>query len=152
MLNLKKCSPFAISLWLLTSCATSPPDVYAFKPLDERLSVDPASGHTIWSPDPICEEKIQEPSCAYGVSIVTGTEIYIGELPAHQFNKKPWSQLREESVMLPSVESYAPLAAFIINTCKQDNCNDQVDAFKVKLDSLNGIGDVLNPPPMGGAQ
>lgn len=136
---------FAILLCSLISCATTPPDVYVFRGLDERITVDPVSGHTLWSPDPLCMQNIQEASCAYGVSIVTGKEIWVGELPAHLYNKKPWSQLRGESVYLPAEESYAPLSAFLINTCKQDGCNDTIDRFKVKLDSLNGLGDVLNP-------
>jgi len=74
---------------------------------------------------------------------VSGKEIYIGELPAHQLKGKKWSQLKAESVYMPAVESYAPLSTYIINTCKKDNCSSQVTGFKVKLDSLNGIGAVI---------
>ncbi len=56
---------------------------------------------------------------------------------------KPWSQVRRESIYLPAEESYAPLSTYIINQCKKSNCNEQVNAFKVKLDSLNGVSAVL---------
>lgn len=87
-------------------------------------------------------EKIKEPECGHGVSIVTGTEIFVGEKTL--FNKKPWSQLKRESIYVPAVESYAPITEYIINSCKQANCNDQVDAYRVKLNSLNGIQDVIS--------
>lgn len=60
-------------------------------------------------------------------------------------DKKPWSQVKAESVYLPAEESYAPLAASIINDCKKFSCSDSVDAFKVKLDSLNGVAGALAP-------
>jgi hypothetical protein len=54
-------------------------------------------------------------------------------------NEKPWSQIVSESAFLPAEESYAPLSAYVINSCKKMNCDDKVTPFKVKLDSLNGI-------------
>lgn len=56
---------------------------------------------------------------------------------------KSWSKLKEESAYLPAVESYAPLSTYIINSCNKMHCSDQVDRFKVKLDSLNGVAGAL---------
>lgn len=81
-------------------------------------------------------EKIKEPECGRGVSIVKGEEIFIGELDGHLFNGKKWSEIRSESIYIPAKESYSPLAAYIIDQCKAANCEDDVDRFKVKLDSL----------------
>lgn len=59
-------------------------------------------------------------------------------------DKKPWSLVKEESIYLPAVESYAPLSTHIINECQKIKCSAQVDAFKIKLDSLNGISGALS--------
>jgi hypothetical protein len=91
-------------------------------------------------------EKIKEPSCGHCVFIVSGKELFIGEKPEHYLDKKPWSTIVQTSVMLPAIESYSPLSKYIINSCKKMNCNDQVDRFKIKLDSLNGVkGAIENP-------
>lgn len=129
--------------WLLSACTPKPPDVPACEHLRQRLSNDPVTGHLILSPSPTCEEKIGEPECGHCTYIMSGKEIFLGELPTHLLNGKKWSELRASSIYLPAVESYSPLATYIINSCKKMNCDSQVDRFKVKLDSLNGIGDVL---------
>lgn len=87
--------------------------------------------------------KIGEPECGHGTYIMSGKEIFVGESPKTFFNKKPWSQLRRESILVPAVESYSPVSKYIINSCEKMGCNDQVQRFKVKLDSLNGIEEVL---------
>lgn len=135
----------AILLCCLTeSCTKPPPDVFAFKQLKPRVIVDKVTGHEILTADPICVEKLQEFECCYGVSIVSGSEAYVGEKKEHWFQgKKPCSQLVEESILLPAEESYAPLATFTINTCKEMHCSDKVSAFKIKLDSLNGVSGAL---------
>lgn len=94
-------------------------------------------------PSPICMEMIGEFECGHGVFIMSRDEIWVGENKAHWFNGKPWSQLKRESVFVPAVESYAPLSQYIINSCAQNNCNDQVNRFKVQLDELKGIGAVI---------
>lgn len=65
---------------------------------------------------------------------MSGREVYVGE--KDKLNGKPWSQLKMESVLLPATESYAPLAAYIINACKKSGCSKDIEKFKVKLDSL----------------
>lgn len=56
---------------------------------------------------------------------------------------KPWSTVKKQSAYLPAIESYAPLSTYIINACEKMHCSDQVDLFKVKLDSLNGVAGAL---------
>ncbi len=87
---------------------------------------------------------IKEVECGHGVSIVKGREIYVGEKTL--FSGKPWSQLKKESVYVPAVESYSPLATYIINTCKKDNCNDDLTRYKVKIDSLKYLSDLWKRP------
>ena len=142
------CSLFAISLLFLTSCATmpKPPDVPACENMKERLYQDPATGHQMFAPSPTCMAQIGESSCGHCVYIVSGKEAFFGELPAHQLNKKPWSTINLTTVQLPAEESYAPLASYIIDACKKMDCNSQVDAFKVKLDSLNGLKPAAQNP------
>lgn len=138
-----KCWLFAISSWFLTSCAPKPPDVFVFKPLKMRQSEDPVTHHLILTADPVCMEHIKEMECCYGVSIVSGSEFFAGENKEHLFKGKGCKQLIEESILLPAVESYAPLATYIIDSCKKMKCSDQVDAFKIKLDSLNGVSGAI---------
>jgi hypothetical protein len=137
---------FAILSWLLTSCATVPPDVPACQHMASRLYQDPKSGHTIFAPSPTCMKQIGEAECGHCVYIMSGKEVFLGEQKGHWLNNKPWSTLRAQSVYLPSAESYAPLSTYIINSCKKMNCSDDVDEFKVKLDSLNGLPGALSNP------
>ncbi len=102
------------------------------------------TGHLLLTPSPTCLKQVGEPECGHCTYIVSGKEIYVGEAEKYQLNKKPWSQIQNEGIILPAVESYAPLATYIINSCKKMNCQDDVTRFKVKLDSLNGVKDVVN--------
>lgn len=138
MPNKIRCLLSLSSLWLLASCAT-PPNIYAFEHLDSKMLIDPDTKHEVLVPSPACFKALGEFECGHGVAIVTGDEIFVGENPKFWFKGKPWSRLRRESVYLPAEESYAPLATYVINSCKQNNCDDQVNRFKVKLDGLNGI-------------
>lgn len=123
------------------------PDVFVFENLVPHRGTNPTTGHIELRPDPACVKAIQEIECGHGVSMVTKREVFVGEGPATFFNKKPWSQLKRESIYVPAQESFAPIENYIINTCKQNNCNDQVTKFKVKLDELKSIGAVLSPSP-----
>lgn len=124
---------------LLSGCSVTPPDVPACEPFIEHQSLDPISGHVLLKASPTCMKQIGERECGHCVFIMSGKEIFIGEDPKTWFKGKPWSQLRAESVLMPAEESYAPLAAFVINACKKMNCSADVTRFKVKLDSLNGL-------------
>lgn len=70
-------------------------------------------------------------------------EAYVGEGKEHLLSGKKWSEIKSESVYLPAVESYAPLSTYIINSCEKMNCSEQVDRFKVKIDSLGSIGSAI---------
>lgn len=144
MPNKLKWLPFVISFSLLTSaCAPKPPDVPACEQLSQRLYTDPVTQHQMLSPSPTCMKQIGEVECGHCVYIVSGNEVFIGEAKGHWLNGKPWSQIKASAVYLPAVESYAPLSAYIINACEKMGCNDDVDKFKVKLDSLNGVKAVI---------
>lgn len=142
MLKIKNLLLFTILLCSVTSCRT-PPDVFAFETYDQRLVKDATTGHTMLMPSPYCVKHIDEPSCCHGVSIVRGREVYVGEKEEHFWKGKSCSQLIRESVHLPAVESFAPLSTFTINECKRNKCSDKITPFKVKLDGLTSIGDVI---------
>lgn len=146
MRKLRNSLLFAISFFYLTNCTAPPPDVFVFKHLKQRIQIDPGTGHLTITADPICLSKIQEMECCYGVSIVSGSEVFIGEREAHWFKGKACSTLVEQSILMPAVESYAPMATYIINQCAKMHCSAQVDAFKIKLDSINGVGGALSNP------
>lgn len=122
-----------ISLFVLANCAHKPPDVFAFKSLEQYLVIDPVTGNLFLEPSPACMEAIKEAECGYGVSIVTGQQVYVGEKTL--FNKKTWSDLKSQSVYLPAQESYAPLSTYIINACRKANCDSEVNRFIIRFGS-----------------
>lgn len=139
MKRLNKCkSKLLITLsFLLTSgCTLSPPDVAVFENLQQYLANDPVSGHLILKPSPTCMKEIGEAECGHGIFTVSKKQVFVGERPENYFNKKPWSVLRQQSVLVPAEESYAPMAAFIINSCKKNHCDKEVEKFKIKLGIL----------------
>lgn len=142
----KKWLFFAASLLCLSSCTPKPPDVPVCEHLAQHLSNDPVSGHLILNPSPTCMKEIGEAECGHCVFIVTGNEFFLGEGKDHQLNKKPWSKIRTESVYLPAQESYAPIAAYMIDSCKKMHCSDELEKFKIKLNSLNGVAPALSNP------
>jgi hypothetical protein len=126
-----------ISLWLLGSaCGPKPPNIPVCKDLKQRL-VSVSTGHLILSANPVCFKEIGEVECGRCTYIVSGKIFFIGEQKKNEFGGKPWSQIRRESILIPSKESYAPLAAYLINSCKKMGCSDEVTRFKVKIDSLD---------------
>jgi hypothetical protein len=132
----------------LVACAPKPPDVPACESLEQYLAIDSETQHLILKPSPTCAKQIGEFECGHCVYIVSGKEIFIGEGKAYQLNGKPWSQIKHEAVLLPAVESYAPLAAYVINACKKMHCSDDIARFKIKLDSLSGVTAAIpNPSP-----
>lgn len=134
--NVMKLKLSIVLLICLISCTPKPPDVPICENLQQHLSLDPTNGHLILKPSPTCIKEIGEIECGHCTYIVTGKEIYLGETKEHQLNNKPWSQIKAESVLVPSEEAYAPLATYMINACKKMNCNDDLTRFKVKIESL----------------
>lgn len=123
----------------LIDCTPKPPDVPACEHLAQRLATDPVTGHLLLKPSPTCMKEIGEPECGHCVYIVSGRQLFIGELDPHKLNGKSWSKLRQQSVYLPAEESYKHLATYIINSCAKMGCSDDVTKFKIKLDSLSGV-------------
>jgi len=147
MPKLPKLMPFILSSFCLISCALKPPDVPVFEDLQQWVGTDPVTKHLILNASPMCMLKIQEVECGHGVFIVSGKEIYIGENAPNLYNGKKWSQLKSESIYCPAKECFAPIETYMVNTCAQNKCDNTIDAYKVKLDSLNGISGVLATPP-----
>lgn len=136
---------FVYSSPLLLSCGGATiHDVPVFEDMQPRVITDSMNQHLMMIPDPVCQKEIGEIACGHGVFIVSGKEIFIGEAPAHMYKGKPWSVLKEQSIYVPAVESFAPIEQDLINMCAKNSCNDQVDKFRVKLDSLNGVKAVLS--------
>lgn len=130
---------------LLSACAVKPPDVAVFEKLSQRIIDDPSTGHIILKPSPVCMKEIGEPECGHGTFIMSGKEIYVGESDKFHFNGKSWKQVQKESIYVPAMESYGPLSEYMINSCEKNNCSKEVQKFKIKIDSLKEIGDVINP-------
>lgn len=130
---------------LLNACAPKPPDVPVCEKLVQRLATDPKTQHLMLTASPTCMKQIQEPECGHCTYIVSGKEIFVGENKKTWLNNKPWSQIQKESILVPAQESYAPLSSYLINSCEKMNCDKDVQRFKVKLDSLSSVGEVLNP-------
>ncbi len=139
-LNKMKFRPLILLLsWAISACIPKPPDIFVFENLAQHLATDPVTTHLVLTPSPTCMKQIGEMECGHGVAIVSGKEVYIGDGPTHLFSGKSWTQVKLESIYLPAVESFGPLSEYIINACKKMNCNKQVDAFKVKTDSLKDV-------------
>lgn len=126
---------------LLTSCASlpPPPDVFVFENLEQHLVVDSETGHLLLKPSPACMKEVAEPECGHGISIISAKVIYVGEAEKVRYNGKPWSQIRRESIMMPAQESYAPTISWIINACAKLKCSDEVNRFRVKIESLDPL-------------
>jgi hypothetical protein len=133
-LNAMNLLPLMFLSLLSINCAhRRPPDVPVFKHLRQRLALDPVTQHVILKPSPTCMKEIGEPECGRGKFIMSGKVIFVGEAPKTHFNKKPWSQLKRESILVPAVESYAPISTYIINACKELKCDDEVTRFQIQL-------------------
>lgn len=115
----------------MPSCAIRPPDAMAFHELNAELDYDPITDHLLKKPSPACEKAIQEPSCGYGVSMLTGQTVFVGNSKGHEWNGKTWDQIKAQSVLLPAQESFAPIADYIVNSCEKMHCNEEVDRFRV---------------------
>ncbi len=123
-------------LSLLPSCTPKPPDVPVCENLSQVITKDLDSDHLIIHASPACKKNISELECGHCTYVISGKEIYVGNLREHYFNRKSWNEIKAESILVPAEESYAPISTYIINSCKKMNCEESVDRFKVKLDAL----------------
>jgi hypothetical protein len=126
---------------LTLSCNPNIPDIFVFELLSQSLSKN-SKGDVLLTASPTCMAQIKEPECLHGTSIMTGTQIYVGQLTL--FKGKTMKQLQTESLLVPAIESYAPLETYIVNSCKKLHCSKQVEEFRVKLNGLNGISGAIN--------
>lgn len=92
-------------------------------------------------------KQIGEPECGHCVYIVSGKESFLGEKEGTWLNGKPWSKLRAESVYLPAKESFAPVATYIINSCRKMGCNGELERFRIRLRGLKAAVDNLDSGP-----
>ena len=128
------------------SCAKAPPDIPVCGLLKQYMAQD-ENGHMILKPSPACMSAINESECLHCTNVVSGKETFVGEVSPHFLNGKSMTQIIEESIYVPAVESYAPLSAYIINECKLANCSDKVDRFKVKVDVVTPPQPISATPP-----
>ncbi len=96
-------------------------------------------------------DKLGEPECGFCQFLISNNPTYIGTYSIYQHGKrralevgeKNWPQLKSKAVILPARESFAPLKAYTINLCKSTNCDKTVTDWRLKLDSLDGLGAIL---------
>lgn len=92
-------------------------------------------------PNPTCLKEVGEMSCGFCVWTISQKSQFVGEGDKYKLNGKPWSQIKREMIGMP-LESYAKFKAFTINMCKKTNdCSKDIDKWRVKLDSLDSIGE-----------
>ena len=120
-----------ISCALLGSGCIELPDVPACRDIPSR--VVNREGRVFVEASPLCWEHTQELSCGHCVYIKSGREVFVGESEKTRLFGKKWSELRDQSVLLPAAESYAPLSVYLINSCKRLKCDGSVEKFLVKI-------------------
>ncbi len=137
---------------ILSSCRSLPDVPLACRPLDARHEyIKDDFGITVdhMTPNPVCMAEIGEPQCGYCTWTISDKEKYVGEAEATHLYEKPWSQIRDESILSPS-EAFAAVKAWVVKMC-YDNPDvagcAEVAKWRVKLDAGDSIGDVINPTP-----
>lgn len=126
-------------VFLLSGCV-SPPDIPACRPLNAMKVVTevPDIGRVVTErPNPKCMKAIGESECGYCVWTISDRTQYVGEASKHHLNKKPWSAVMREAVLVPATE-YAKVKKFVIDSCKKSNeCAENISRWRVKLDALD---------------
>lgn len=102
---------------------------------------------TLQRPNPACMKNIGEPYCGYCVYTLTDKGVYIGNEWNHLLplkgKKKTWDTVVQEALVLPA-ESQADIKAFGINVCKiSGQCAQEIDRLRIKLDSLDSVGEAF---------
>lgn len=138
-LNKMKLLPLILLSFSAINCVPKPPDVPVCENLTQHVAIDAITDHLVLIPSPTCRKQTGDPECGHCTYMVSGKEIYVGEGKDHLLNGKTWSRIKLESIYVPAVESFGPLSEYIINSCKKLNCNDQVDALKVKINKLSEV-------------
>lgn len=98
----------------LTGCATRPPDT------EVCVELDPSRGF-----------------CTFTIS---DREFYIDENNPHDFQDgngpQTWWSIRPAMVMVPP-GSYAKLKSYVVKTCKQQKCDQQIGAWERRVKKLD---------------
>jgi len=139
---------FALTALLLSSCVSVPPDGPVCRPLVERvIEQKDAFGVVtkIVRPNPKCMKSCGEARCGYCVWMMSDRTQYVGEDKKFWLYGKPWSQIQQEATVVPS-EFMARLNAHMIKACKESGCDQQVNKWRVKWDSLDSIIDLTKSP------
>lgn len=135
-------------LILLSSCASKPPNV----PGCRRLAAKYEVVYDVFGipttnvyPNPVCMKEIKEIECGRCAWSLEKKEQYVGEAKETWLYGKPWSQLTHEAVIIPS-EAYAKIKTYMINSCKEQNCDKVIAGWRIKLDAWDSAGNT-NPKP-----
>jgi hypothetical protein len=98
----------------------------------------------------VCAKQIGEATCGYCTWTNSDKTQYVGEAKKTWLYKQPWSKIKDLGVITPN-ESLAKLKEAINSQCRDDDgpigdqCKD-AGSWRVKLDSLDSIGDVISQP------
>lgn len=139
---------FALIALSLNSCVSVPPDGPVCRPLIERVIEQKDAFGVITKvvrPNPKCMKACGEPRCGFCVWMMSDRTQYVAEAKKFHLYGKPWSQIQQESTIVPS-EFMARLNAHLIKVCKETNCDQQVNRWRVKWDSLDSILDLGKSP------
>ncbi len=135
-------------LSLLSSCAIKPPDGPVCRPLNaKRIVTKDPFGIPVEKirPNPVCIAEIGEPECGRCTWTISDRVKFIGESEDHHLYGKPWSLIKIEAVIMPS-EYFAGLKSYIVKSCKELKCDDQIPRWRIKVDSIDSVGDLIASP------
>ena len=105
---------------------------------------------TVMRPNPVCMKEINEPYCGVCTYTISDKTVYVGNDWNHllevQGKKKTWDTIVEEGFTVPA-ETQVAFKAFAINVCKNTGaCAQEIDRWRIKLDSLDSVGKSLKKP------
>lgn len=142
---------FSSLIILQLSCTTL--DVPVCRELKSKITVTKdAFGipTTTIRANPKCAKAIGEASCGYCTWTNSDKDQWVGENKKTWLYDEPWSKIKDEGTIAPS-QSMAKLKAAINTQCRDDNgptggmCGD-AGKWRVKLDSLDSIGEAVSQP------
>ncbi len=140
---MNKLNIVSVLLFLISGCVI-PPDIPACRSLEtkkETKYVEGVGKVTIDRPNPVCNREIKESSCGFCIWTISDKEQYVGEAQKTWLHGKPWSHISRQAIKVPA-EDFAKIKKFIIDICKKTNeCSKDIDHWRIKLDSLDSVGD-----------
>lgn len=141
------CSLFALAL---SGCAgvqvSDRPMCRALKPITVKYPDAFGIVVTEERPNPTCMKAIGEGACGFCPYTVSDKQVWVGESKAYWLYDTPWSVLKEQCALVPT-QTLAALKEDAMVNCKKYGCGDQnIAKWRIKLDSLSSIGDVIAKP------